>query len=502
MSTQKTTIVKRPPVVVIMGHIDHGKSTLLDYIRKSNIVGGEAGGITQHLSAYEITHKDETGEMRHITFVDTPGHAAFSGMRERGAQIADIAVLVVSAEDSVKAQTLEALKTILDAKIPYIVAINKIDKPGAQIEKVKNDLVEKGVYLEGYGGDIPYAEISAKAGTNVDHLLDLILLATDLNELTTDTDADPIGIVIESHRDAKRGIIATIIIKDGVLDKGAFVATETACAPTRIMENFLGKAIQTAPCSTPVTITGFSDLPQVGSFAMVFKNKKDAEKYILDEKNKLGQNQHQKHTDHGQDVCVIPLIIKTDAGGTAEAVKQELLRIELPNVKFKFIKEEVGVISEKDIRMVETDPEIIIIGFNVDIENNARILNDQVKARIINFPIIYKIFDELQELIEEKRPRITTIEKQGVARVIKLFSQVKDKYVLGCKVTDGTLTQGNTIRVMREDVEIGRGKITELQHNKIKMKQLDAPIECGILVEAKCSIEERDILEAINEVTD
>ncbi len=501
MSTNKN-ISKRPPVVVIMGHIDHGKSTLLDYIRKSNVVGGEAGGITQHLSAYEITHKDETGEMRHITFVDTPGHAAFSGMRERGAQIADIAVLVVSAEDSVKAQTLEALKTILDAKIPYIVAINKIDKPGAQIEKVKNDLVEKGVYLEGYGGDIPFAEISAKAGTNVDHLLDLILLATDLNELTTDTMADPIGIVIESHRDAKRGVIATIIIKDGVLEKGAFVATDTAYAPTRIMENFQGGAMQTAPCSAPVTITGFSDLPQVGAFAMVFKNKKDAEKYILDEKNKLTQNHSQKHTEHSSDVCVIPIIIKTDAGGTAEAVKQELVRIELDNVKFKFIKEEVGVISEKDIRMVEADPQIIIIGFNVDIENNARILNDQIKARIVNYNIIYKISDELKEIIEEKRPRITTIETQGTARVLKLFSQNKEKYVLGCKITDGTFSQNSTVRILRDDIEIGRGRVTELQHNKIKMKQLEAPIECGLLVESRCSIEERDILEAINEVTD
>jgi translation initiation factor IF-2 len=462
-----------------MGHIDHGKSTLLDYIRKSNIVAGEAGGITQHLSAYEIAHKDEEGLSRQITFIDTPGHAAFSGMRERGAQIADIAILVVSAEDSVKAQTMEALQTILDAKIPYIVAINKIDKPGAQIEKVKNDLVERGVYLEGYGGDIPYAEISAKMGTHVDHLLDLILLATDLNELTTDTDADPIGIVIESHRDAKRGIIATIIVKDGVLKKGSYVATDTAFAPTRIMENFLGKAIDTAPCSTPVSITGFSDLPAVGSFAITFDNKKDAEKYILEEKNKIAQSHSNKHTDHGSDTYVIPIIIKTDAGGTQDAIKQELQNIELDTVKFKFVTAEVGAISEKDIRMVEADPSIIIVGFGVGIDPQAKLLNDQVKARIINHSIIYKISDELKVIIEDVRPRITHIEKVATIKVLKHFSLVKNIHVVGCRITDGTVVQGAMVRIIHDDVEVGRGKITELQHNKVKMKTLDAVIECG-----------------------
>jgi translation initiation factor IF-2 len=491
---------KRPPVVVVMGHIDHGKSTLLDYIRKSNIVAGEAGGITQHLSAYEIVHKDETGENRRITFIDTPGHAAFSGMRERGAQIADIAILVVSAEDSVKAQTIEAWETITLAKIPYVVAINKIDRPEANIEKVKNDLIEKGIYLEGYGGDVPFAEISAKIGTNIDQLLDLIILATDLNELKTDPTTEPIGIVIESHRDPKRGVIATLIVKDGVLQKGCFVATDSAYAPTRIMENFLGKPIATAPCSTPVTITGFSELPQVGSFVTVFDSKKDAEKYIFDEKMKTHSTAQVQTTQHNSEIKIIPLIIKTDAGGTQDAIKKELSQLEQDTVKFKFVTEEVGAISEKDIRLAETDPEIIIIGFNVDIDPKARALNEQVKATIINHPIIYKISDDLKLIVEERRPRITEVRTSGTLKVIKTFSQTKDKQVLGCRITDGLISLGNTVRIMRRDNEIGRGKITELQHNRVKQKSLEAPIECGIMVETRHEIIENDYLEAITEV--
>lgn len=491
--------IKRPPVVVIMGHIDHGKSTLLDYIRKSNIVEGEAGGITQHLSAYEIEHTDEQKEKRKITFIDTPGHAAFTGMRERGAQIADIAILVVSAEDSVKAQTMEAWQTIIEAKIPYIVAINKIDKPGAQIDKVKNDLVEKGIYLEGYGGDIPFAEISAKHGTNIPHLLDLILLVADLNDLKTNSENEAIGITIESHRDPKRGISATLLVKDGILTKGCFVATPEAYASTRIMENFLGKAIENAPCSSPVQIVGFSDLPEVGSFFVTFSSKKEAEKYITEEKNKKKLIQETPNESHSLDIVIIPLIIKTDVGGTQDAIIKELKNLEVESVKFKFVTQEVGAISEKDIKMVEADKGIIVIGFNVDLDSKAKALNEQVKAHIITNSIIYKISDELREIIEERRPRITKTEVTGNLKVLKTFSQTKEKQVLGGKIELGIISHSGVVRIMRRDFEIGRGKITELQYNRTKVKQLEAPNECGIMVESKYEIAVGDVLECITE---
>ncbi|MDD3662700.1 MAG: GTP-binding protein [Candidatus Pacebacteria bacterium] len=220
----KSHIVTRPPVVVVMGHVDHGKSTLLDYIRKSNIVAGESGGITQHISAYEVKHKDESGNERLVTFLDTPGHEAFSQMRTRGAQTADIAILVVSAEDGVKAQTMEAYETIISSKIPYIVAINKIDKENANAEKTKMDLAEKGIYLEGMGGNIPYVLISAKEGTGINDLLDMIILVADMEEFTGNTKINAIGVIIEANRDPKRGVSGTCIIKDGTLKSGMFVA--------------------------------------------------------------------------------------------------------------------------------------------------------------------------------------------------------------------------------------------------------------------------------------
>ncbi|MDQ5949816.1 MAG: Translation initiation factor, partial [Patescibacteria group bacterium] len=278
MNTKGVTV--RPPVVVIMGHIDHGKSTLLDYIRKSNIVDKEAGGITQHLSAYEVIHKDEKGESRKITFLDTPGHAAFSGMRERGATVADIAILIVSAEDGVKAQTIEALNTIVEAKVPYLVAINKIDRPGANVEKAKMELMEKGVYLEGYGGNIPYVEISAKAGTNIPALLDTILLVADMENFTGDSSKTARGIVIESNMDPKRGISATMVIKDGTLSKGMFLVVEDAIVATRIMEDFLGKTISEVSMCAPVRLIGFDKVPAVGSVFESFNTKKEAESAV------------------------------------------------------------------------------------------------------------------------------------------------------------------------------------------------------------------------------
>src|SRR5574343_1923601 len=253
MSENKTK-TNRPPVVVGRGHVDHGKSTLLDYIRKSNIVDSEAGGITQHISAYEVSHKDEKGVDQKITFLDTPGHEAFSKMRARGASAADIAILVVSAEDSVKAQTLEAYNTIIESKVPYIVAINKIDKPNANIEKTKMDLVEKGIYLEGMGGDIPFVPISAKVGTGVSELLDMILLVADMNDFTGNRNVGASGIIIEANRDPKRGITATCLIKNGTVANGMYVVAGNSIVATRIMENFLGKPVKEASFSSPIRL--------------------------------------------------------------------------------------------------------------------------------------------------------------------------------------------------------------------------------------------------------
>ena len=271
-------IIKRPPVVVVMGHVDHGKSTLLDYIRSSNIVAGEAGGITQHLGAYEITHKTSEGDERKITFIDTPGHEAFSSMRSRGANVADIGILIIAADDGIKKQTKEAYETIKTANLPFVVAINKIDKPDANVDRIKTELMEMGVFLEGFGGTTPYAEISAKTGSGIDSLMDMIILTADLEDWKGDLGKKGEGVVIETNLDTKRGITAVLVVKDGKIEKGDYIVVGDAIAPTRIFEDTSGKQIKEARCSTPIKITGFDKEPEAGEIFETYENKKDAEK--------------------------------------------------------------------------------------------------------------------------------------------------------------------------------------------------------------------------------
>ncbi len=488
----------RAPIVVVMGHIDHGKSTLLDYIRKTNVVDKEAGGITQHLSAYEVAHKDQEGRDRTITFLDTPGHEAFKGMRSRGAQSADIAILVVSAEDSVKAQTIEAWKTITEGNLPYIVAINKIDKPNANPEKVKMDLAEKGIYLEGFGGDIPFAEISAKAGTGVDHLLELILLVADLGELKGDPNVPAEGVVIESHLDPRRGITATLIVRNGTLKKGMFVACGGAVVGTRIMENFHGKQIESATISQPVGIVGWSEMPPVGGIFSSYANKADAERAAAatvsnaaTTPNRGGANTEMK---------LVPIIIRTDTAGTADAVVSEIKKLEQPTVGWKIISAGVGTIGENDIRMAGVDMDTLIVGFNVKIDPRARDLNEQLGVPVHMFDIIYKLSEFLAEVLEERRPRVETLVVGGTLKAQALFSKTKDRQVVGGTVQTGEISVGNEVRILRRENEIGRGTIVGLEQNRNKTKTVAEGLQCGALIESRIEIAPGDIIEAITRV--
>jgi translation initiation factor IF-2 len=489
----QTNIVARPPVVVIMGHVDHGKSTLLDYIRKSNVVAGEAGSITQHISAYEVSHKDEKGEDKLITFLDTPGHEAFSKMRERGATAADIAILIVSAEDSVKAQTLEAHKTILESKIPYIVAINKVDKPNANVDKVKMDLSEKEIYLEGMGGDIPFVLISAKVGTGIPELLDMILLVADIAALTGDSELPASGIVIEANREPKRGISASCIIKNGTLRSGMFVACGKAIVTTRIMENFLGKPIKEATFSSPVRLTGFERMPEIGSTFVSFDTKKEAEKYV---ENIGSETQSPVKKTTRETGKFIPLIIKTDVMGTIEALTAEIEKLNNSEISFKIIGQGAGAISEGDIKMANVNKESIIVGFNTKIDNEARNLNETLKVEVQTFDIIYKLIDWLKIVIDERRPKQETVEVTGTLKVLKTFGATKDKQIVGGRVTSGRVTDSGIVRIMRRDFEIGTGKIAGLQINKLKQREVLEGTDCGLQVESKIEIAPGDVLEA------
>ncbi len=491
----KSHIVSRPPVTVIMGHVDHGKSTLLDYIRKTNIVEGEFGGITQNISAYEVIHKYGK-EDRPITFLDTPGHEAFSRMRTRGARAADIAILVISAEDGVKAQTLEAHEAIIKNKVPYIVAINKIDKANANIEKVKTNLSEKGIYLEGSGGDIPFVPISAKEGTGIKELLDMILLVSDLQELTGDRETKASGLIIEANRDPKRGVSATCIIKDGTLKTGMFIASGKSISSTRIMENFLGKPIEEATFSSPISITGFDSIPEVGNTFVSFDTKKEAKAFVdmIKEEEILNQNNNAGMMEKSGKI--IPLIIKTDVSGSFEAIEKEIKKINTEEISFEIISNGVGAIGESDLKVASINKDGIVIGFNTKIESGARNLNESLKVNVSTFNIIYKLTDWLKEIAEERRPRIETLEVIGSLKILKSFGSTKNKRVVGGKVKDGKITSGSEIRIMRRDFEIGRGKIIELQHNKIKTKEVPEGEDCGILVDSKIDITPGDVLEA------
>jgi translation initiation factor IF-2 len=478
------------PIVAVMGHIDHGKSTLLDYIRKSNVVDGEAGGITQHLSAYEITIPYQ-GTDRNITFIDTPGHAAFTGMRERGASAADIAILVVSAEDGVKAQTVEALNTIRAAQIPYIVAINKIDRPEANIERAKQMLAEHEVLVEGYGGTIPWVAVSAKVGTGIAELLDTIILVADLEGISNDPSGTAQGIVIESKLDPKRGISATIVIKQGTLASGQFVVAGTAITTTRIMENFLAKAVKSAGPGTPIHLVGFDSAPVVGTAIHVFDKKRDAEQYVQEQATTPQIDTTTLSSTHK----VVPLIIKTDVYGTAEAIAGEISAMQVEGLHIKVIGKGVGVISEGDIRLAQSDKESIIVGFNVGLDARARIANETVGARVETFDIIYKLTEWLAEELERRRPRVETREVIGTMKVLKTFSSTKDRQVIGCRVISGVITAGAKVTVIRRDFPLAEARIIEIQQAKQKVKEVTDG-ECGLQVECKNEIAGGDVLEA------
>lgn len=483
---------KRPPVVVIMGHIDHGKSTLLDHIRKSNVVDGEAGGITQHLSAYVVEHKTKEGLREKMTFLDTPGHAAFQKMRLRGADVADIAVLIVSAEDGVKPQTLEALTCIKTAGIPFIVAINKIDKPGADIARTQSSLIENEIYIEGMGGDIPYALISAKSGKGVDELLDLIVLASDIAELQGDTTASATGTIIEGHLDKKRGTTVTMIVKNGTLKSGQFIVSGTVFAPVRIMEDAAGKSIKEAHPSEPVGIVGFSGVPEVGGTFVTVASKKEAEQLVL--ANTVRPTQEMRFQKDG--LPFVPLLIKADVLGTIDAIKHELEAFVSDRIGVRVIGASVGDITINDVQNINATSNAIIVGFNVKVDRNAQELADRLKVEIDTFSIIYELSEWLKNALAQRTPKQETEVVNGKAKILKEFSTQKHVRVLGARMEEGSLKLKQMVRIMRREIEIGKGNIVNLQQSK-----MDTDIvkdgEFGLQINTKAEAAPGDYIEGI-----
>lgn len=489
----------RPPVVAVMGHIDHGKSTLLDYIRKENVVGGEAGGITQHVSAYEVVHKKEDGSMGKITFLDTPGHEAFRGIRSRGASVADIGILVVSAEDGVKPQTVEAYKRIQELKLPFIVAITKIDKQSASIDRAKQSLAENDIFVEGYGGNIAVAPVSAKTGDGVPELLDLIFLLADLENFTGDKTKWGTGVIVESRLDTKVGITAVGVIKDGTVKKGMVVAAPGAVAPLRFILDIDGNQVDELAYSSPIQLVGWDAVPPVGSTFELFEDKKSAQLYADSEgiKYKL----ERRDTSAPANMSSIPLIIKADAAGSLEALLYEIGKLKLEHIQPRVVLAAVGTVSENDIKTSLATPGTIIFAFHTKTDPQAGSLAERSGIAIESFDIIYKLTERVSELLEERAPKFEVDEVIGTAKVLKIFSINKDKQVLGARAVTGAIEINANVRILRREEEIGRGKIKELQQNKVALDRVTEGNEFGAMIESKIEIAPGDMFEAITRVT-
>lgn len=492
--TPQQHIVPRPPIVVVMGHIDHGKSTLLDTIRKSNVVETETGGITQHLSAYCVEHKTKDGALKKITFLDTPGHEAFQSMRLRGADVADIAILIVSAEDGVKPQTLEALACILKAKIPYIVAINKIDKPNANLVRTQSSLVENGIYIEGMGGDISWAPISAKSGQGVDDLLDILLLTAEITGFTTNANTLGVGTVIEGKLDGKRGATASLMIKSGIVQSGNFVVSGTSYAPVRIMEDWAGKSIKEAHASEPIGIVGWNDVPAIGDEFITVTSKKEAEQITQERKLTPVTT-----APHDTSIPSIPLLIKADVLGTIDAIMHELDKYKSDRMTVRIIDSGVGSISSNDVHNVSATKNAIIVGFNVKPDRDAVELAERLGVEIETFDIIYKLSEWLEEALKARTPKQEEERVTGRAKILKHFSTQKNTHVLGARREEGTLSLNQRVRITRREVLLGTGILKNLQQLKSNVKMITEG-EFGMQLDSKVELAPGDYIEAVDTI--
>ena len=488
-------IIVRPPVVAIMGHIDHGKSTLLSYIRKNKEPLDEAGGITQHISAYEVEHIAKDGKKHPITFIDTPGHEAFGGIRRRGVSAADIVVLVVSAEDGVKPQTLEAFNLIKESKTPYLVAITKIDKPEANLERTKQSLAENEIYVEGYGGDIPSVSVSSKTGQGIDDLLNMILLVSEMETLKGDSHALAEGVIIESNRDIKKGISATCIIKNGMIEKGMFIVSGTASSPVRIMENYLGKPLDNATFSSPIKIIGWDELPLVGNGFKVFKERELAREQIKKARETETNNGNITSNGSGASTYCIPLILKADTGSSLEAIISEVKKLTTDRVCAKIIFSGIGTIGESDVRQASGKEKAVIVGFSVKVDSPAKHLAERDEIVIKTFDIIYEMNEWVKETLATKIPKEKVLESIGRAKILKIFSKVKDKQIVGGRVEKGSVTVGAQVKIQRREVEIGEGKIRELQQQKVTTAEVKEGREFGALIVSNIEIAPGDYID-------
>ncbi|MGJ5636293.1 translation initiation factor IF-2 [Bacillus altitudinis] len=490
----------RPPVVTIMGHVDHGKTTLLDSIRKTKVVEGEAGGITQHIGAYQI---EENGKK--ITFLDTPGHAAFTTMRARGAEVTDTTILVVAADDGVMPQTIEAINHAKAAEVPIIVAVNKIDKPTANPDRVMQELTEHGLVPEAWGGETIFVPLSAKTGEGIDELIEMILLVSEVAELKANPNRAAKGTVIEAELDKGRGSVATLLVQTGTLQVGDPIVVGNTFGRVRAMVNDIGRRVKTAGPSTPVEITGLNDVPHAGDQFLVFKDEKTARQVgearaskQLDEqrsdKAKLSLDDLFEQIKQG-DVKDINLIVKADVQGSAEALTAALQKIEVEGVKVKIIHTGVGAITESDIILASAS-NAIVIGFNVRPDGNAKSTAETENVDIRLHRIIYKVIDEIEAAMKGMLDPEYEEKVIGQVEVRQTFKVSKIGTIAGGYVTEGTITRDSGIRLIRDGVVIFEGEVDVLKRFKDDVKEVSQGYECGITIKKYNDIREGDVMES------
>lgn len=493
-------LVARPPIVTVMGHVDHGKTTLLDSIRDTRVTAREAGGITQHIGASRVRCNGNV-----IVFLDTPGHEAFTEMRARGTQVTDIAILVVAADDGIKPQTVEAINHAKAAEVPIIVAINKIDKPSANPDRVKQQLSEHGLIAEEWGGDTIMVEVSAKQGKNIDQLLEMILLLSELLELKADKSVNPEGSVVESNLDKGKGPVATVIVQNGTLHRGDIIYTGSAWAKIRAMIDDNGKTLKEAGPSMPVEILGFDTVPQPGETFTLLSSEREARDLMAENeirRRELEQNRAKRLTledlydkMQSDEIPQLPIVLKTDFQGSLEVFRSSLMKMNTEEVTVKIVHEGVGRISESDV-MLASASNGIIIGFNVRPDNNAKKVAENEGVQIRLYQVIYDMLDDVKAAMEGMLAPELRENTLGTAEIRDMFRVPKVGNIAGCRVLDGVIRRNAKVRLIRDGVVYWNGELSSLKHFKDDVREIKAGNECGLSFEKFQDFKIGDVVEA------
>lgn len=489
VATKNSISVKRPPVLVVLGHIDHGKTSLLDYIHNTKVASHETGGITQHIGAYQIQHKDNS-----ITFIDTPGHEAFSAMRARGASVADIALLVVAADDGVMPQTIEALKYIQESKLPFIVVLNKIDIPTANVQKIKTQLLEHQVAVEGFGGDVPCVEVSATVGTGIDDLLEMIMLVAEVADISQVAEHALNLVIVESFLDNRRGSGATLIVRSGVLKTGTTLVGTSSLVRVRAMEDFQGNRIQQASAGMPVVIFGFDAVPSVGDVLHQAHNVKQAQKDIEQERQQFISSVEKYNTTKDK---TINLYIKADAYGTMEALLEVLEQLQHEEVAVQIVHSDIGEITDSDIRHA-AHTNSLIVGFRVKMNTIAQQFLQNNKVTVLFFDTIYDLAEGIRKQVEQRAEPEDQEQVIGEVRVLKVFRSESSRMIIGGVVISGVVKMGASVVVKRDERKKGAGKITNLKNQQKDIQQAEQGAEVGIQFSGSTKLEEQDIIEVMS----